>query len=73
MISSHESEFDASKCIEDAEDFLDEVLLLRGSNTATVKAPLAFSFAFRSSQDLTVLKNQIFQTLPPLLKRRLRL
>lgn len=42
------------------QDFLDEILLLRGSNSATVK-------------DLTVLKNQIFQTLPPLLKKRLRL
>lgn len=41
------------------QDFLDEILLLRGSNTATVK-------------DLTVLKNQIIQTLPQVLKKKLR-
>ncbi|CAJ1396760.1 unnamed protein product [Effrenium voratum] len=41
------------------QDFLDEVLLLRGSNTATVK-------------DLTVLKNQLITTLPSLLKRRMK-
>lgn len=42
------------------QDFLDEILLLRGSNTATVK-------------DLTVLKNQIIQTLPQVLKKKLRM
>ena len=42
------------------QDFLNEMLLLRGSNNATVK-------------DLTVLKNQLLQTLPPVLKRKLRL
>lgn len=41
------------------QDFLDEILLLRGSNTATVK-------------DLTVLKNQIIQTLLQVLKKKLR-
>jgi len=42
------------------QDFLDEILLLRGSNAATVK-------------DLTVMKNQLMQGMPQLLKRKLKL
>ncbi|CAE7681592.1 CATSPER1 [Symbiodinium pilosum] len=42
------------------QDFLNEMLLLRGSNNATVK-------------DLTVMKNQLMQSLPNVLKRKLHL
>eukprot|EP00434_Breviolum_minutum_P022136 symbB.v1.2.019542.t1/scaffold1575.1/size110922/3 len=42
------------------QDFLDEILLLRGSNSATVK-------------DLTVLKNQLLVMLPQVMKRKLRI
>jgi len=42
------------------QDFLDEILLLRGSNSATVK-------------DLTVLKNQLLVMLPQVMKKKLRI
>lgn len=49
--------FDGDPCIH-FQDFLNEILLLRGSNNATVK-------------DLTVVKNHLLQSLPTVLKKKL--